>query len=218
VDQAPLTSSSTNINSAAKAGDKATGHTGKPARRSAVLDVECTGFDEAAVSTAKEAAKENTPQAAEKGRKPRPPVPVYSPIPQKISALEPWMILRQQALGDPNKEDNYEISEKGDDSEAESPEQDRKNKHVPAWCKDWITLLKSQANLDPDSIFGTKVPRCELENIFTDADYALRNKKRPRRKRGSSGEWKKDRLTQIEIDEYKRKMGQTKIFQINKKF
>jgi hypothetical protein len=201
-----------------RAGDKATGHTGKAGRRSATMDVECMGFDEVAMGHG-EAAKENqlnTPRQAKEGKKPRPPVPVYSPQP-KPQPLEQWMLLRQQAIGEPRREDNYEISEKGDDSEAESPEEDRKNKHVPAWCKDWITLLTAQANIDPDSIFGTKVPRCELEAIFTDEDYAIRNKKRPRRKRGSSGEWKKDRLTQFEIDEYKRKMGQTKIFDLKMK-
>jgi len=201
-----------------RAMDKATGHTGKSGRRSATMDVECMGFDEIAMGSA-DASKENTlntPRQGKEGKKPRPPVPVYSPVPQQ-QPLEQWMLLRQQQIGNPRKEDNYEISEKGDDSEAESPEQDRKNKHVPAWCKDWITLLNAQANIDPDSIFGTKVPRCDLESIFTDADYAMRNKKRPRRKRGSSGEWKKDRLTQFEIDEYKRKMGQTKIFDLKNK-
>jgi hypothetical protein len=197
-----------------RAGDKATGHTGKSGRRSAVMDVEFMGFDEVALGTADSVKENETPRQSKDGKKPRPPVPIYSPVPKK-QPLEQWMLLRQQPLGDPRPEDNYEISEKGSDSEAESPEADRKKKHVPAWCKDWITLLNAQANIDPDSIFGTKVPRCELENIFTDVDYAIRNKKRPRRKRGSSGEWKKDRLTQFEIDEYKRKMGQTKLFDMS---
>eukprot|EP00746_Dinoflagellata_sp_MGD_P117463 gnl/MRDRNA2_/MRDRNA2_53309_c0_seq1.p1 gnl/MRDRNA2_/MRDRNA2_53309_c0~~gnl/MRDRNA2_/MRDRNA2_53309_c0_seq1.p1 ORF type:complete len:764 (-),score=215.96 gnl/MRDRNA2_/MRDRNA2_53309_c0_seq1:34-2325(-) len=201
-----------------RAGDKATGHTGKAGRRSATMDVECMGFADVAMGF-EEASKENnlnTPRQGKEGKKPRPPVPVYSPQP-KTQPLEQWMLLRQQPIGEPRKEDNYEISDKGEDSEAESPEDRRKNKHVPVWCKDWITLLQAQANIDPDSIFGTKVPRCELEAIFTDEDYAIRNKKRPRRKRGSSGEWKKDRLTQFEIAEYKRKMGQTKIFDLKMK-
>lgn len=101
-------------------------------------------------------------------------------------------------------EDNYEVSDK-EDSDAEEP--DRSKKHVPTWSKNYLEVVAKQSNIDPDTIFGCRVPRCDLEAIFSDDDYRRFAKDRPQRKRGSSGEWLRDRLSKAEIGEYNRKMG-----------
>jgi len=118
-------------------------------------------------------------------------------------------MLRQIELPPKASEDNYEISDRGEDSDAEEP--DRSHKHVPAWSLEFLKLMEAQVKTDPDSIFSSKVPRCDLRIIFTDADYLKSKKDRhPKRKRGSSGEWRQDRLSKSEVLEYKRKMGHTK--------
>lgn len=110
-------------------------------------------------------------------------------------------------------EDNYEISDKGEDSETEEP--DRSHKHVPRWSSQYLELIEKQAGTDPDTIFGSRVPKCDLSTIFSDELYARCNKERPQRKRGSSGEWKQDRLSKLEVTDYKRKMGHSKKWTIN---
>merc|ERR1719469_1423708 len=86
-------------------------------------------------------------------------------------------------------------------------EPDRSRKAVPTWCQNYLESLSDQQATNPDSIFGTKVPRCELETVFPEELYAMCRCKRPQRKRGSSGEWKRDRLRGDEIDVYNAKMG-----------
>merc|ERR1719171_1658651 len=145
-------------------------------------------------------------------RKPRPPVPAFGGTPAQPpqpQPLEPWALLRKVQISSPRKEDNYEISDK-DENSADEAEPDRSHKLVPRWCENYLQRLQEQSTLDPDSIFGTKVPKCELEVIFSNEDYRKRSRERPKRKRGSSGEWRKDRLAQSEIAEYKVKMGQTR--------
>merc|ERR1712183_222402 len=98
----------------------------------------------------------------------------------------------------------------GDDSEnEEQPEPDRSHKNIPEWSVSRVYLqsLNEQADLDPDTIFGSRVPGCVLEDIFTDDIYRSANKSRPRRRRGSSGDWRRDRLNADEIKGYKQKMG-----------
>merc|ERR1712147_546899 len=106
-------------------------------------------------------------------------------------------------------EDNYAISERDEtsDNEGEMIEPDRCLKPVPRWCANYLQLLSDQQVTDPDSIFGTKVPSCDLEKVFPDELYNKCRCKRPQRKRGSSGEWKRDRLRGDEIDAYNVKMG-----------
>lgn len=129
-----------------------------------------------------------------------PPVPVFK--------TEPAMLLRQIDLKPKLDEDNYEISEHDGDSEEEGGEnRDRSGKHVPRWCETYLQDLNEQADIDPDTIFAAKVPRCDLEVVFTDEMYRLANKSRPKRMRGSSGDWRKDRLTCNEIKSYKSRMG-----------
>lgn len=150
-----------------------------------------------------------SPKAASaKGRKVAPPVPAFKQAPPEP---EPWQLLRRIKLPPPSEKDNYEISDKGEDSEAEEP--DRTMKHIPAWSSNYLQLLDAQANIDPDTIFGSKVPICDLEAIFSDQDYMKFQKERPRRRRGSSAEWGGDRLGRHEIGEYKRKMGHQKRWQ-----
>lgn len=124
----------------------------------------------------------------------------------------PAALLRCLRLGPKRPEDNYEISEHGSDSEAEeaAEERDRSGKHVPKWCECYLEDLKVQSDVDPDTIFSSKVPQCVLEDIFTDAMYQQVGKTRPKRARGSSGDWRKDRLARQEIYDYKARMGQTR--------
>merc|ERR1719271_1348987 len=85
-----------------------------------------------------------------------PPVPVFPPRPKEVPiALPPKL-----------DEDNYEISEKDENSDEACEEPDRSHKHVPRWCSNYLETLATQSSLDPDSIFGNKVPRCDLDAIF----------------------------------------------------
>eukprot|EP00929_Paragymnodinium_shiwhaense_P020658 TRINITY_DN13698_c0_g1_i1.p1 TRINITY_DN13698_c0_g1~~TRINITY_DN13698_c0_g1_i1.p1 ORF type:complete len:788 (-),score=199.03 TRINITY_DN13698_c0_g1_i1:157-2520(-) len=127
--------------------------------------------------------------------------------PKQPKEPEPWQILRQQVLPPSRPEDNYEISEKGGDSDAEDNEDLRARKPVPAWCESFLQQLKSQEDVDPDTIFGPRVPPCVLEDIFSDELYVAVGKKRPKRARGSSGDWNKDRLQRDDVDKYKSRMG-----------
>jgi hypothetical protein len=142
-------------------------------------------------------------------KKARPPVPTFcSPVID--DALSDCQLLKHSPLLSPKKpEDNYEISDKEEDSDDNCEEHDRSHKFVPQWCANYLELLAAQATTDPDTIFGCKVPRCDLDLIFSDDIYRKFGRNRPVRRRGSSGEWKKDRLRPTEIHEYKHKMGQT---------
>lgn len=148
-----------------------------------------------------------TPKDGDKrsGKKQLPVVPSFA---QQQRVEEPgWVKLKRIPLGPKKAEENYEISDKEEDSDCEM-ERDRSHKFVPKWCDNYLQRLQEQSTLDPDTIFGSKVPKCNLDEIFSDADYRKRGRERPKRKRGSSGEWRKDRLTPAEISEYKTKMGQ----------
>jgi len=124
----------------------------------------------------------------------------------------PVALLRQIELPLKRDEDNYVISDHGSDSEAEeaAEEKDRSHKHVPKWCETYLQDLAGQSDVDPDTIFGNTVPRCMLEDIFTDVMYQEVGKSRPKRTRGSSGDWRKDRLAKHEIRDYKLRMGQVR--------
>ncbi|CAE8714558.1 unnamed protein product [Polarella glacialis] len=132
----------------------------------------------------------------------RPPVPAFKKPPQEP---EPWQLVRAMKLPPPNPEDSYELSDKGDDSEADEP--DRTQKYQPAWSSNYLQVIEAQSDIDPDTIFGTSVPQCDLAVIFRDADYLKFQQERPKRKRGSSGEWHADRLSRQEVGDYKKKMG-----------
>lgn len=134
----------------------------------------------------------------------RPPVPAFK------SELEPWLVLRQMPLPPKKPEDNYEISDKGSDSEEED---DRSSKTIPEWSEKYLELLQTQSDIDADTIFGSRVPKCDLEDVFKDSDYMKFQTERPPRRRGSSGEWRHDSLSREEICAYKRKTGQLKRWQ-----
>lgn len=134
----------------------------------------------------------------------RPPVPAFS---LESKELKTWQILRQTPLSPKHSEDNYEMSEKDENSDQEE-EPDRSGKHVPRWCSEYLETLATQSTWDPESILG-KVPACDLDSIFSLDIYKKCSRERPKRRRGSSGQWSKDRLRAVEIRDYKRKMGQT---------
>jgi len=130
----------------------------------------------------------------------RPLVPEFKP--------DPVMRLRQIELKPKVAEDNYEISEpEGDSDEDAEKSRDRGSKHVPKWCGSYLEDLEQQSDVDPDTIFSSKVSRCDLDAVFTDTVYREVGKLRPKRLRGSSGDWRKDRLTCLEIKSYKSRMG-----------
>lgn len=137
-----------------------------------------------------------------------------APVVQKAAQPdEPWRRLREKTLGAKVPEDNYEISDKEDtDDEGAEEDQDRNraNKMIPVWCVDYKQALAAQDGLDPDSIFSPRVPFCDMDAIFPDALYRERGRQPPKRKRGSSCQWQKDRLSRSEIARYRAKMGQQK--------
>eukprot|EP00434_Breviolum_minutum_P019386 symbB.v1.2.017093.t1/scaffold1323.1/size125372/5 len=133
-----------------------------------------------------------------------PVVPVVVPL-----YRDPALEIRAMVLPPKNPEDNYVISEYGGDSEGEdAAERDkmRQKKAVPKWCVNYISVVQQQQGIDPDSIFG-RVPRCVMDDVFQESLYMQVGKKRPARRRGSSGDWKRDRLTRNEIRSYKQRMG-----------
>lgn len=133
---------------------------------------------------------------------------------QNSTEQPPPLLWRHHSpLPEKRPEDNYEISEKDADSADEDEAAEdarRKGKHIPDWSRNYLEVLQTQKSLDPDSIFGSMVHACNLEVVFPDSLYRRCGKERPRRKRGSSQDWKKDRLRSREVAEYKKKLGQTK--------
>ena len=111
-------------------------------------------------------------------------------------------------LGPKDEEDQYEISDKDTDSENELSPNSRAKKHIPAWCVNWRQKAIAQIAVDPESIFGLTVPKCELEIVITERNYRKMGLQRPSRLRGSSGNWTFDKLTQDEVDRYRAKLGQ----------
>jgi hypothetical protein len=115
------------------------------------------------------------------------------------------------AIGDLREEENYEVSEKDTDSENEKSEtvlMRRKLKKIPEWCRGWREKCLRQMAIDPESIFGIYMPSCDLGVIFTEGNYRTMRKLRPRRIRGSSGNWKLDKLRVDEVDKYRVESGQ----------
>jgi len=131
-------------------------------------------------------------------------------VPLKGICKEPgWVALRHIELGPKVEEDNYEISEAAG-SDDEQLDRDRSQKPTPSWCDDYLKLLARQDHVDPDSIFTSRVPLCNLDDIFTEEMYKQVGKRRPKRERGSSGNWTRDKLTRHEVAHYKSRMAHTK--------
>ena len=136
------------------------------------------------------------------------PLPNFTPAPVPFS-LPPLYT-------SPAEEDQYDISP-WEDSDAEAQSQKtraereeekreiRAKKHIPEWCLDYKNVASRQNDIDPDGIFFClkKFPKCDLQVIFGTSEKIQKAKRR-----GSSGNWGIDGLTDLEIDDYKRKMGQ----------
>merc|ERR1712034_80823 len=88
--------------------------------------------------------------------------------PERPLALEPWQLLRECIpLPEPQEDDNYEISDGGNSDADEADEAKRRaKKHVPKWCENYLDALREQSDLDPDTIFGSRIPKCPLEVVF----------------------------------------------------
>jgi len=154
--------------------------------------------------------QEQRSKAEQRGTKRRrPPVPTFP------SVEVPTEVRQRTELPPARPDENYEISDTGECSDEEAMLErmaniDRSHKHVPEWCATYLKDLTEQASIDPDSIFGRRVPACVLEDVFPDRHYQRVGQSPPKRRRGSSGNWGKDRLTSGEISDYKRRMGQTR--------
>ena len=137
------------------------------------------------------------------------PLPNHTPA----APLRPAFTLPPLS-GDLIAEQQYELTP-WEDSDAENGKsrgeredekrQRRQKKKIPGWCENWIEVAKEQNRVDPDSVFfSLKVfPKCDLSVIFQESE------KIKKRKRGSSGNWGVDGLTDMEISSYKQKMGLT---------
>mmetsp|Transcript_18884 Transcript_18884/g.21727 ORF Transcript_18884/g.21727 Transcript_18884/m.21727 type:complete len:740 (+) Transcript_18884:179-2398(+) len=106
--------------------------------------------------------------------------------------------------------DTYEMSDKEEsDSDEESSSDEEESgpkKRVPSWARNTnlVSALEHQFKdsadrVDPDAIFP-EVSTCDLEAIFD-------QKKARYKKRTSSGNWTKDKVTAMEKLTYKRHMG-----------
>ena len=151
--------------------------------------------------------------------KPTGPLPLKTPLSCDVT---PVIVGRRSCIFPDNKrprllaipplreEDNYELSDKDTDSEQDEDEMDRKRelKKIPEWTHAWREKCMTQSTVDPESIFGIFVPAFEMSLVFNERNYAKMKIDRPKRIRGSSGNWRLDKLKQEEIDEYRRRLGQ----------
>eukprot|EP00930_Biecheleria_cincta_P084699 TRINITY_DN7414_c0_g1_i1.p1 TRINITY_DN7414_c0_g1~~TRINITY_DN7414_c0_g1_i1.p1 ORF type:complete len:852 (+),score=147.68 TRINITY_DN7414_c0_g1_i1:64-2619(+) len=176
---------------------------GSQARQATAAKV--AGIAAAAAAAANDASREASKAGPSRNF---PAVPVFTGTPEMPTTIQ---LLRQIVLQPKNPADNYELSEYDGDSDAEdTSEKDRQRarKRLPAWSENYLDLLQKQADIDPSSIFGEGAPKCNMDEIFPNSLYRLVGKTRPKRARGSSGDWRRDRLTNTEINDYRRKMGQ----------
>lgn len=135
------------------------------------------------------------------------PAPGAGPAPRPAA----WAHL--PTLPPKRPEDNGTLSDDSD-SVGSSPgrgrrSRSRKGKPAPRWCSSYLEDLEAQEGLDPDSVFGVGVPRCELDDVFPQALYRAAGLGAggawKRRRRGSSGNWRRDGLARAEVQEYKRR-------------
>jgi hypothetical protein len=134
-------------------------------------------------------------------------VPRYTPAPNPSEAISERLVPLEKP---PLPEDQYEMTEFEDSDveiDDEEKERRRQNKRIPAWCIGWIETAKTQTSIDPDTVFGTNVPKCDLEILFGSTGNAYLKARKG--KRGSSGEWGMDDVTKRELEEYRLMMGHT---------
>ncbi|KAI2502583.1 inner centromere protein [Fragilaria crotonensis] len=129
------------------------------------------------------------------------------PPPEKPQLPENPLLPPANELNIRSPLDTYQISDRDESDSDESDDSGSgPKKKIPDWAQkeNLITALKQQYDengnrLDPDALFP-EVETCDLEAIF--------DKKRNRfKKRTSSGNWTKDRVTAAEKLVYKRTMG-----------
>ncbi|KAF4686172.1 hypothetical protein FOZ60_005610 [Perkinsus olseni] len=129
-------------------------------------------------------------------------------------------VKRLRSLDSPPRfDDQYPISEYDEDTDEHS--EDARRKHIQGWSLEWKSMVLAQSNTDPDSIFGDRIPSCDIGQVFGDIvasgqldppntqsfkDYIRINDKTGRR--GSTGNWRFDELLDEEIYTYKQKMKQ----------
>ena len=133
--------------------------------------------------------------------------PVWPPLPEKTQIYEDPPPPPANELNLRSPLDTYQISDRDESDSDESDDSGSgPKKKIPDWAQkeNLIPALKKQYDdngnrLDPDALFP-EVETCDLEAIF--------DKKRNRfKKRTSSGNWTKDRVTVAEKLVYKRTMG-----------
>lgn len=123
-------------------------------------------------------------------------------FPSALSSAAAHASRPQPVSNDPAE--NYELSDKGSDSEEE--EEERPRKPIPDWARGAALdqALAAQYGgtvpIDPDALFD-EIETCDLEAIFPN------QKKKRFQKRTSSGLWVGDRLTAAEKDKYRQEMG-----------
>ncbi len=134
-------------------------------------------------------------------------VPRYTPAPGPVEIVTETLVPLPES---PRPEDQYEMTEWEDtDAEGDEDMKERKRmaKRIPAWCIGWIEQAKTQTTIDPDTVFGSRLPRCDLEVLFGQTNNAYMKARKG--KRGSSGEWGMDDVTRRELEEYRAIMGHT---------
>ncbi len=137
-------------------------------------------------------------------------LPKYTPA---AAPLESFLESLAPLPSSPLPEDQYELTEFEESDEPELTEEEkeekRMNKNIPSWCVNWIETAKTQTSIDPETIFGTQLPKCDLEVLFGELAKDSAYLRARKGKRGSSGEWSLDRITRNELDEYRYVMGHT---------
>lgn len=141
------------------------------------------------------------------------PAPKYPPlpkVPRQRRAQRPVRIrvLRRDPLPRKRSQDNYDMSDReGSDGEIANVV---RSKRVPEWCCNYQDRVNLQKHVNPDTIFGTAVPSCNLDDVFPDTLYKSLSLLKVKRNRGSSRMWHQDGLRPDEVESYAKKMGHTR--------
>lgn len=142
--------------------------------------------------------------------------PAAVPNPSFIAKIEPTNVFSKprqaHVLPKPQEFLSYEMTDEEYDSEDEEEEEDRRmqeQKQIPEWArstnlqKALEIQFRDDYPIDPDELFG-EVQTCNLEAIFG------KGLSKYRKKRNSSGDWTKDRVTTAEKKRYKEIMRKKK--------
>ncbi|CAE7738483.1 unnamed protein product [Symbiodinium sp. CCMP2592] len=128
-----------------------------------------------------------------------------------------WRQIRAQPLPPRDPEENYEMSSQGEFMDMEEEERElhlehlRAAKRSPRWCENYKEVVRSQADWNPDDVFGVRAPEVNLDQILPDKLYLAQKLHRSyKKRRGSSGKWEKDRCKEDDVTQYRSKMGHSK--------